>query len=188
LRDATEEQLCASTILNLPEIRRVTNHRNGLSIAFPSGNNATHATFASHTAAYFSVPHASALSTDLTHRFDFQPYSENDADDVRAHCNRRALLDKRLLEEVYEQIAMQTHLDTRDILLRARHGSVTIEGSVADRAMRTQIGNFVRRCPFVKSVINRVRTRDADCTNESWYADGRPDRAGDRSRARAVAA
>jgi len=141
----------------------VMNHRNGLTVASPSRKSVTN-----HCA------------VDLARRFSFQPYSESTDDDiVHTSTNRCALLDKRLLEEVYERIAMQTHLETRSLLLQAHNGVVTIEGCVSDRAMRAQIGSFIRHCSFVKNVVNRMRTHDADSDQGT---------VGNHSRTRAIAA
>jgi hypothetical protein len=135
----------------------VTNHRNGLSAVGLSIVNQAIGMAPSKS------PQATPQRSDLAQRFSFQPYSEtSDADTLSASAARHARIDKRLLEEIYELISQQRHLDTRDLLLRVHHGSVIVEGCVADRAMRAQIGNFIRRRPFVQGVINLLRTRDID--------------------------
>lgn len=98
------------------------------------------------------------FNTELVRRFRFQPYGEDEQiiEDTPS-AGRRALHDKRLLEEVYEQLAMQSHLETGRLSLAARNGIVTIDGIVSTRTMRAQIGHFIRRCPFVRNVVNRLQ-------------------------------
>ena len=114
---------------------------------------------------------------ELTRHFSFQPDSEeSDEHAPRASSARRAIFDKRLLEEIYERIALQSDLETRDLQLHARNGVVSIEGSVADRAMRARISNFIRRCSFAKSVINRMQTRDTNPVEEMQVGNERENR------------
>ncbi|MEC5387865.1 BON domain-containing protein [Uliginosibacterium sp. H3] len=110
-----------------------------------------------------------ALHSDaeLTQRFSFRPGSDDGAEEVvqqppRISPVRRALLDKRLLEAVYEQLAHQSHLETRELLLHVSNGVMSIEGWVSSRNMRAKIGNFIRQCPFVTHVINHVLIRNED--------------------------
>ncbi|MDB5802406.1 MAG: hypothetical protein JWL63_3345 [Rhodocyclales bacterium] len=99
-----------------------------------------------------------ACADELDRRFSFQSYGDDtELEAVRPGADRRAVHDKRLLEEVYELIAMQGHFETRDLRLLTHNGVVTIAGSVSDRNMKALIGNFVRECPAVKIVINRMK-------------------------------
>ena len=147
---------CPQDINFRMEKRNMWNQANGLRVA--------------HTDKQKRIPDVGMH--ELAQRFSFRPLSEKDAAehavrvDTDASASRRALLDKRLLEEIYERVAMQGDLETAQLQLHACNGIVTIEGLVADRAMRARIGNFIRRCSVAKKVINRVQTRDSHPTRE----------------------
>ncbi|MDB5814694.1 MAG: hypothetical protein JWN23_1811 [Rhodocyclales bacterium] len=115
---------------------------------------------------------AGRYSDELEQRFSFQSYGEDtELEAVSPGADLRALLDKRLLEEMYERLATQGSLDTKDVLLLAHNGVVTIVGTAADRVMRSRIGNCVRECLSVKIVINRLKARDNHneiCGSEDW--------------------
>jgi hypothetical protein len=153
------------------------NHQNGLAIAGSSEKKITGSMID---------------SAEFARRFSFQPYSEGSHDEATQACfDRRAVLDKRLLEEVYEQLAMQGHLSTRNLSLHANNGVVTMEGTVGDRAMRAQLGNFIRHCPFVRGVINRmhIQSPESDSDIDSrWYANEGRTRGGNAAQERAIAA
>jgi osmotically-inducible protein OsmY len=103
---------------------------------------------------------------ELEKRFSFQSYSDDaEVDLVCPGAAQRALFDKRLLEQLYEQVAMRGGLETRDLRLLAHNGVVTIIGTVSDRAMRAQISTFLRECSPVKTVINRLKVRDDHATS-----------------------
>lgn len=70
--------------------------------------------------------------------------------------HKRAVRDKRLLEQLYEQVALQGNLETHDLRLNVSNGVVVIEGSVSDLAMKSAIDRVVRRCTSVRHVINRI--------------------------------
>ncbi len=138
-------------------------YQNGLSVA---GSNTTFKIASQKRGA--RTPRTTRISADeLDKRFSFQSYGEDTG--LEAVCPgaaRRALLDKRLLEQLYEQLALRSGLETKDMSLLAHNGVVTIMGTVADRAMRTELCNFLRECSPVKTVVNRLKIRsDNDHAN-----------------------
>lgn len=109
--------------------------------------------------------------SELEQRFSFQTYSEDREFELHTtSAERRALLDKRLLEEVYEQLCTENGLDTKNLRLDAHDGVVTLDGTVTDRAMKARLGHFIRRCRFVKSVVNRMRIAPSAGAASPWGA------------------
>ena len=107
--------------------------------------------------------------------FSFQTYAEDhDYEQDTAprsfsaygRIHTPALRDKRLLEEVYEQVALQNHLDTRDLHLDVNDGVVVIKGSVSDHAMKAEIAKVVQQCSAVKTIINRIAAPCAQMPGE----------------------
>ena len=57
---------------------------------------------------------------------------------------------------MYEQVALQDHLETRDLHLDVNDGVVVIKGNVSDHAMKVEIAKVVQQCAAVKTIINRI--------------------------------
>lgn len=110
---------------------------------------------------------ARAASVHRMRNFVFQTYtedSESEYDTAPAHTHvhyGHKLQDKRLLEALYEQVALQDHLETRDLHLDVNNGVVVIKGSVSDHAMKAEIAKVVQQCSAVKIIINRIATPSA---------------------------
>jgi hypothetical protein len=153
------------------------NYQEGLSLAGSNpGNtpsNTVHSKSANRAASKFArannshragsrASRAPGISADeLNRRFSFQSYSDDSEFElVSTGAAQRALFDKRLLEQLYEQVAMRGGLETKDLRLLAHNSVVTIIGTVSDRAMRTEISNFLRECSPVKTVVNRLKVRE----------------------------
>jgi len=153
------------------------NYQNGLSIAGSNPGSTKHGKSGTTPASKFArannshragsrASRAPSISADeLEMRFSFQSYSDDTelelvSDVMNPGASQRALRDKRLLEQLYEQVAMRGGLETKDLRLLVHNSVVTIIGTVSVRAMRTEISNFLRECSPVKTVINRLKVRE----------------------------
>jgi hypothetical protein len=67
--------------------------------------------------------------------------------------------DDRLREEICERIAQSERIDAGDVTVGVQDASVTLEGTIADRAMKYELEELVDRVTGVREVDNRVRIR-----------------------------
>ena len=65
--------------------------------------------------------------------------------------------DERISEDVSERLLHSAHLDSSDVSVSVRGGTVTVEGTVPERWMKHAIENIAMTVRGVVDVENRIR-------------------------------
>ena len=65
--------------------------------------------------------------------------------------------DERITEDVSERLLHSAHLDSSDVSVAVRDGTVTVEGTVPERWMKHAIENIAMTVRGVVEVENRIR-------------------------------
>ena len=86
--------------------------------------------------------------------------SSSDSCGVFIHSSLQGVhFDQRLIESLYERLAMQPNIETQDLHLQAINGRIMLKGSVSEPPMKVRIGSLVAACPHVETVINCLTIR-----------------------------
>ena len=68
--------------------------------------------------------------------------------------------DERIREDVCQWMSDDPRLDAREVDVRVQDGDVTLEGRVEHRAARRLAQDIAAAVPGVRTVLNRLKTRD----------------------------
>lgn len=74
--------------------------------------------------------------------------------------------DERITEDLNERLMQDDEIDASDVEVSVSDGTVTLEGTVSQRAMKHRIEDLAEACAGVKDIENRIRVKRDDQGDE----------------------